>query len=598
MYKKLQFKIILILVSFIISVMAVVGTILLNNVYKYYSNEFTKQLDEVFDEDLINEIKNAMRRENYSELIYNTLYAYSGQMGIDLYRNWCLLSSDGEYIVGSDENTSGGFNIEKTSNLISAISGTSSSHQYWGSDVMDWAMVVENSDTDPSRLIIYIYDTQEEMHEFSWMIFSIIMQSLLIGLVIAVILSFFLSKAITSPIKNITDKATRLAEGDFSNMLSVYSEDEIGTLTVTFNKMASELKTTLDEISTEREKLQTIFSYLNDGVIAFDSAGNLLHINPTAAELMDGDKITLEFLLKAFGLEEELNWLYLDEDREEYYSNIQFKNRFFDISLGHFSFNISEITFKGYIAVIHDVTEHYELEKSRREFIATVSHELGTPLTGIKGAAETIINNTDMPNDVKSHFLGMIIGESDRMTRLVKDLLVLSRLDNNRMMWKLSEFSLISLLQKCCDLLTPEAQSLGHKISLNIEENITANVLADKERVEQIFINITQNALKYTPENGDIKVSLRKKDEESFEIKVSDNGMGIPNDDLPHIFERFYRVDKARSSDRGGTGLGLAIAKEIVLGHGGDISIDSKLGDGTTVTVILPAKARIKEITQ
>lgn len=605
MYNRLQFKIILILVSFIISVMAVVGSILLNNVYKYYTNDFVSQLDQTFGGELKSAIENTFAHDNYVERIQDTLYAYSRQMGIDPYRDYYILNTEGEFLGGSSEENFTG--ITRTHNLIMAISGISSSQQFLGSTVMDWALCIDNPDADsPVRgVIIYIADTQEEMKEFSWMIFSILMQSLLIGLVIAVILSFLLAKAITSPIKNITDKATKIAEGNFSEKLSVYSEDEIGILTRTFNQMASELKTTLEEISTEREKLQTIFSYLKDCVIAFDAKGGLLHINPTAQLLFRAQKdFTLENLIAALNIDCTPEELETGEDGTKSFLEIPFQGRVFDVSLGRFSFDIADNPFKGYIAVIHDVTEHFELEKSRREFIATVSHELGTPLTGIKGAAETIENNPDMPREIKSRFLKMVVGESDRMTRIVKDLLVLSRLDNQRVMWKLSSFSLPSLLAKCTDLLKTEAEKSGHTLLLDEMPEHLPELVADKERIEQVVINITQNALKYTPDNGRIETALHYAENiepeglrrgSYFRITVTDNGVGIPREDISRIFERFYRVDKARSSDKGGTGLGLSIAKEIVTAHGGGILIDSTVGAGTTVTIYLPQTARISD---
>ncbi len=603
MYKKLQFKIVLILVSFIIAVMTAVGTILIGNIFNYYSKDFLRQQNEVFTESFKNELSLLLDSDNSTEQLENALWAHSARLGIDSYRNYYILDSAGNYLDGSTDKDSA--DIRKTENLLSAISGTSSSSQNSGGRVMDFAEVIE-SKTKNESVIIYVVDTKEEMNEFSWMVFSILIQSLLIGLALALILSFFLSKAITSPIQKITDKATSVAEGNFDEKLTVYSDDEIGTLTLTFNKMAEELESNLREISSERHKLETIFFYLSDAVIAFDSTGTPMHINPTARILfnIESSDFTLGRLIEELSLDELENSLEGINSDALTLNNVIYKDKVFDISFGRFLFSSNEGSIGGYITVLHDITERFELEKSRREFIANVSHELGTPLTSIKGAAETIVTNPDMPHDVQEHFLKMVIGESDRMSHIVKDLLVLSRLDNNRMMWKPSSFSLTDLVRHCLDVVKGEAEKAGHTLIFVENEKSLPNLEADRERVEQILINLIQNSVKYTTDNGKIIVSCDFDTETDFEgleandwfvVKISDNGIGIPKDDLPHIFERFYRVEKARNSDKGGTGLGLAIAKEIAVEHGGDIRIESVYKKGTTVTVYLPKRAKFIE---
>ncbi len=600
MFKKLQFKIVLILVSFIISVMTVVGTILIANIFTYHKNEFLDQQNEVFSSSFTNELSELLASDDYPEQLRSVLWAHSARLGIDSYRNYYVLDSKGNYLSGSKDEDSA--IIMKTENLLSAISGESAYEQRYGSRVMDYAQVIKASDSD-DFVIIYVVDTKEEMKEFSWMVFSILIQSLLIGLAIALILSFFLSKAITSPIQKITKKATRVAEGNFDEKLTVYSNDEIGTLTSTFNRMADDLESTMREISGERQKLETIFHYLNDAVIAFSSDGNLLHINPTAKSLFEtkDDSLTLGFLISELNLDSLSDDLSIGENDALLINNVVYKTRVFDISFGRFRFDLAEGAFGGYITVLHDITEHFELEKSRREFIANVSHELGTPLTSIKGAAETIATNPDMPLDIKDHFLNMVIGESDRMSRIVKDLLVLSRLDNNRMMWKSSSFSVPDLLTHCVDVVKGEAEKASHTLKLIPFEKEPPQLEADREKVEQIILNLIQNSIKYTPDNGKITVSCDYAEKEEVEgigtndwfiFNITDNGTGIPEEDLPHIFERFYRVEKARNSDKGGTGLGLAIAKEIAIEHGGDIQIKSTLGVGTSVTLFLPKQAK------
>jgi two-component system sensor histidine kinase VicK len=580
--------------------MTVVGTILISNIFNYYTNEFLNQQNEVFTNSFRQELSLLLESENSSEQLNNALLAHSARLGIDTYRNYYVLDSDGNYLSGSTDKENA--DIRKTQNLLTAMSGKSASEQSAGNRVMDYAEVIPSASGE-DFVIVYVVDTEEEMKEFSQMVFLILMQSLLIGLVIALILSLFLSKAITSPIQKITRKATSVAEGNFDEKLTVYSNDEIGTLTSTFNKMADDLESTMHEISGERRKLETIFHYLNDPVIAFDSDGALLHINPTAKELFSTDisELTLSGFIDELNLDSLADDLSIIENDAILLNNVVYLNRVFDISFGRFLFDLEDTSFGGYITVLHDITEHFELEKSRREFIANVSHELGTPLTSIKGAAETIATNPDMPQDFRDRFLQMVIGESNRMSHIVKDLLVLSRLDNKRMMMNPSPFSVAELVKHCVEVVRNEAEQSKHTMTLTLPDGTFPNLEADRERVEQVILNLIQNSIKYTADGGKITVSYDYSENTDidglgkgdwFTITVSDNGSGIPKEDLPHIFERFYRVEKARNSDKGGTGLGLAIAKEIVLEHGGDIKIASALGVGTSITVILPKRAK------
>lgn len=604
MVNKLQFKIVLILTVFITLVMTVIGTILLNNVLSYYKEDFITQMDDFFDEQHTAILRESLSGNNYVESLKDKLTAYSSFLGIDPYRSFYILDKNGDFLDSNADidNT----NITKTPNLISAINGTPVSKDHSDSAVMDYALRIEN---EKRSVIIYISDTQYEMKSICAIIFSIIVQALLVGMVIAIVLSFILSSAISAPIKKITATATLISEGDFSQRVTVHSKDEIGILSHAFNSMASELKSNLDEISGEREKLSTIFSYLKDGVIAFDSAEKILHINQTAIDLLKEDYnpgMTPSDFISLLGVDYSCEQLEKDTqagDGKLFY-DIKFKNRVIDVNFGNFSFELSGKPYIGYIAVMHDVTEHFELELARREFVANVSHELRTPLTGIKGAAETIIENSDMPPELVSHFLQMIVSESDRMTRIVHDLLMLSRLDDNRVSWKISSFSPADLVRNRIEIMQHEAKSHNQQLTAeNFGYNIP-NITADREKIDQVLTNIIQNAIKYTQDGGSISVSLSLKNIKSEQnlkdgqyilVRVSDNGMGIPSDDIPHIFERFYRVEKARSSEKGGTGLGLAISKDIVLAHGGDITITSALDKGTSVCIYLPLKCSIKE---
>ena len=240
------------------------------------------------------------------------------------------------------------------------------------------------------------------------------------------------------------------------------------------------------------------------------------------------------------------------------------------------------------LAVIHDVTEQRKSEQTRREFVANVSHELRTPLTNVKSYAETMADaGGDLPPELQQQFLGVIINEADRMTRIVQDLLTLSKFDYGKMEMNISRFSFAGAIRDVAEAVAMDARNHGHTLTVDVPDDLP-EVNGDRDRIQQVLINVVSNAIKYTPDGGCIELTAGVSGEMVW-AKVRDNGIGIPEKDLPRLFERFYRVDKARSRESGGTGLGLSIASEILRQHKGEIAIDSVYGKGTTVTVTLPA---------
>ncbi len=596
MKTSLYSKIILILVLFIVIVMAFSAVVLINSVTNFYQRDFYEQMnsavgpDSILREDLFDSL-DGKDTENSLKL---TLDSYSGVLGIDDYRNYFVLDSIGNYIFGSDDEL--GRSLEKTPNLISALNGKEVNERIQDSDYADYTVIIASDDIS---YIVYIKDSMDEMSEFMWILLSIIIQSMLLSLIFAIILSFFLSRTITSPIKNLTESAQKLREGDFTHDIEIRSEDEIGILSETFNEMKIALKNTLDVASGERSKLETVFTYLRDAVIAFTDDGRVLHINKSAIELF-GKAYNESFNIKSF-----MKLLKIDspstskksspsiEPMSE--SDVMYNGRVLDINFGTIQYNENNMIHDGYITVIHDITGRYELEKSRREFVANVSHEMRTPLTSIRGACDTMLQNPDMPEEMKNVFLNMALTECDRMTNIVSDLLTLSRLDNDKTRWKISSYSIADSLAHVTEVIRVDANAHKHKLSLVVMPDIP-NIEADKERIEQVLINVLSNSVKYTPDGGSINVKAYSPDKGTVEITVADNGIGIPKEDAKRIFERFYRVEKSRTSETGGTGLGLAIAKEIVTAHGGTIDIESELGEGTVITIKLPLKTSLKTV--
>lgn len=594
MYRGLYFKIILILVIFTLIVMSVVGAVLISSVLGYYNDQFAACMTQNFGEDaqLRQYLEAAMTGADgdFAAKQKSILASYASRLGIDDYRNYYILDADGNFLDGSD--TAGGEALAETPNLVAAMNGQLGDANTAGSDYADYALPLTVGD---ASCIIYLRDTQDELHEINWMLFSIILQALFIGLLIAILLSFFLARAISMPLSRLTEGVQRVAKGDFKDKISVHSADEIGVLTENFNTMSRMLEENLDEINGEREKLETVLSCLKDAVITFGKDGRPLQINRAATDLFADAKreeLTLDYIFSLLHYESGGIDISLDDESGGDVPAVRYKGRVYELYFGNIRYRDASSMREGVILVIHDVTQSYELDRSRREFVANASHELRTPLTTIKMVIEALAGDEGVTkNEMNKSFLDMAETESTRMELLIKNLLTLSQLDSKTMNFNVREFDLEESVAYLAKSLAVNASARGHKLTFDGAYDPVI-IRGDKIRIEQILINITSNAIKYTPDGG--RISLRLQDlGDRAEVTVTDNGVGIPEEDIPHLFERFYRVEKARSSDKGGTGLGLAIAKEFAAAHGGDIRVSSIVGKGTTFTITLPKQGKL-----
>ena len=587
MLRSLHMKLVLIMVLLIVSLMTVVGAFLINSVSAFYLHDFYDQMAQVFSqEDLARDLRApAAQGQSDAKFIQGVLDVYVGDMGVDRRnRHYYILDGEGRYLAGSDDVN--GPNLTVTNNMAYAMSHpdstTGGNKSDPSADYMDVAIPLERSG---EQYIIYVRDNRLTMRDLNGELFKLILEALIFGLVISVLLSFLLSKTMITPIQRLTAGADRVARGDFSHKITVASRDEIGVLTGTFNTMARQLQDTLREVGNERNKLGTLFLHMTDGVVAFDREGKIAQVNPAAERLLgrtlatEGEESDYETLfgdiatLSAVLAVEQPG--YLDGARET-------GGRSLELLLAP----ISGEEALGVMVVIHDVTEQRQTEEMRREFVANVSHELRTPLTNIKSYAETLVENAGaMDVQTERNFLGVILNESDRMTHIVQDLLTLSRFDSGHSELRLERFSFEEAIRDVYNAVLLAAQHQGHTVGLNLEAGLPA-VRGDRERLLQVMMNVVANAIKYTPDGGRITISAGRSGERVW-MEVTDNGIGIPPEDRPRIFERFYRVDKARSRESGGTGLGLSIAKEIVDRHEGSIEIVDRPGPGLTVRIAL-----------
>ncbi len=397
-----------------------------------------------------------------------------------------------------------------------------------------------------------------------------------IALSITGLFGSFFAKTLTQPIEALTNQAQELASGNIEGTLQVHSNDEIGQLTETFNYMAKELKFNIDNISTEKNKLEIILHNMNDGVLAYTSTGILLHANNSAVELL-GDRVLNYSLYELF---ETFNYS-LDEETLESGKTVPILDKFVSFNVKRYE-NFYDKS-SGIVIVLQDITKHKKLDDMRKEFVANVSHELRTPLTTVKSYTETLIDDEIKNEEIAMNFLNVINGEVDRMAILVQDLLDLSKFDSEKMVLNMEELDLLKVVEHTIS---------QNKILMDKKEQIVSTyfekeeykILGDITRINQVFNNILSNAIKYSPDGASINVTISE-DEKDYIVYIRDTGIGIPKEDLPHIFDRFYRVDKARSRQMGGTGLGLAITKEIVEVHGGTIKAQSVRDVGTTMIV-------------
>lgn len=582
MFRSLHMKLVLILVLLIVSIMAVVGTFLINGVNTFYLDNFYDQIASTFgtsEESSILPTLGEAAEKNGEQGLMDVLSALAPKLGINDYRNYYILSGEGYFLAGS--NVPLGAELERTSNVIAAMAGNVGDRSSAVGSVMDFAVPIDGGD---QQYIIYIVDDKREISDLSGRFLQIVMQAMMFGLLAAILLSFLLSKTITTPIERITEGAQSIAEGDFDQKLGVQSTDEIGELTESFNDMARQLKNTVGEVQGERDKLSTLFLHMTDGVAAFSTDGTLIHMNPATENLLG---VRFEHSLTFDEMFADLDMPENDESavRSFMTSEITRFGRVLSITLAPYGALDGE---GGVIAVIHDVTEQRKLDEARREFVANVSHELRTPLTNIRSYTETLYDAVgELPIETEKQFLGVIGSESERMARIVTDLLTLSRLDYGRMDLRMTRFKLADMLRNVANAMKLTAEDSGHELLVDTPDKLP-ELMGDRERLEQVVVNILSNAVKYTPAGGHIRLSAREISGERVRIMVEDDGVGIPQEDVPRLFERFYRVDKARSREAGGTGLGLAIAKEIVQQHEGKITLASEYGKGTTVSIILP----------
>ncbi len=419
--------------------------------------------------------------------------------------------------------------------------------------------------------------------------FFALILSTVVFLVVGILIFVFLSRFVIYPINKLIKSAEKIAEEDRDgNMKSkTKKKTDMDNLESVLGIMTTELKEKLSEVSTQKNQIETILLHMTDGIIAFNRQGEIILINPAAKKFLSirPEDETFDDIFKKFDVNINMEKIIYLENWTSTEQRIKVDDSYVNVFFAPFK-NDTERP-DGVIAVIQDITEHVKLDNMQKELVADVSHELKTPITSIMGYADTLLEG-EYDKETQEKFLSVIATEARRMARLVTDLLTLSRYDNNNQSVTKESFDLGSLVKKCQDKLGIEIKKKSHTVNCFVTADVPP-VYANKYDIERVILNVLTNSIKYTPDGGEIKIYVGFVYNDAY-IKVFDNGIGIPEEDLGRIFERFYRVDKARTREMGGTGLGLSIAKEILDKNGGSIDIKSVVGQGTEVVIRIPTK--------
>lgn len=568
--KSIQWKLVLVYILLLVFALELFGVYMLSSIDSYFMNDLKQGIND-----------QVLLLATLAERYYSPLPDFEGlqqliaQFSNLIDRDVVLLDKYGVVIATSPglEQRVGDRIVQQE--VISAIQGTAADSVRFDPDLGQRVYYCSAPVFSSGILVGVVYASTSLQHIDA--IINQLRTTLLTGagltLILSAILGLNLSSTITRPLQKITKQAEAMKSGDFRQKLDINTDDEIGQLAGTFNELAAQLQRSWDEVVQEKDKVEGILTNLSDGLIVFDHSGRVMHINSTACNWLGVSKSKMQEHGKTEDfpeLDSESGMVYLGGD----FGLILRQQRLPFLQAGKK---------QGTIVVLSDVTEQQRLNSMRQEFVANVSHELRTPLTSIKTYLETLQDNPDETPEIRERFMNVISSETDRMVRMVEDLLILSR--NEIRVTEFKPVSIAEILHSIVKGIEVQASGKGLRLDLRLPRSLP-RVLGDQDQLYRLFLNIINNALNYTVE-GEIAITASTRNK-YLEIIVRDTGIGIPAESLGRIFERFYRVDKARSRKAGGTGLGLSIAKQIAEAHGGTINIISQEGKGTEVTIPLP----------
>ncbi|MEK4251974.1 two-component system histidine kinase PnpS [Paenibacillus sp. FSL W7-1287] len=505
-----------------------------------------------------------------------------------------LIKGDGTVIADSDYNPRDMDNHGHREEIIGAIeNGIGKSTR--SSDTLQQSMLyvaipVTNTVSNENyvlRLAISLQEVEQSISSLT----VVLVAGLIILFVVAALISYRIALGLTRPLEKITQVAKRIKNMDYRARVDVQKNDEIGELGHAINAMAESLQIQMTRIRQNENHLQSVLSNMINGIVMMDASGSILIMNERAEQILG---ISAAKLIgrhyREMKQQFELSQLIIEgfETKSHIHEEITFyypEERLLELNIVPI-YQGSSSDLGGVLLVLQDVSAIRRLERMRSEFVANVSHELKTPIAAVKGFAETLLGGAVKDEETTKAFLGIIYDESERLNRLIGDILELSKIESRRAPLILSPVDIKQFMTNTIAILEVSADQKQIEVNLTSPEELYME--GDEDRLRQIFVNLLSNAISYTPEGGKIFVNISLTEQEKVQITIKDTGIGIPEKDLPRIFERFYRVDKARSRGSGGTGLGLSIVKHLVEMHKGTITVESAVGEGTTFTLELP----------
>lgn len=603
MFKSIRWKIITLFVLFIIAAQLLVSTASIVAAINHSHKDFEQVMTDVFNADLRNELNALADVGNVTiqksdengatileevksyESIRDTINCYLSALSINSSRFYAILDGETGSVLCASSNAG---EINTTDTILNAINGSTSLENGLFSPYLDFALPIKSGDR--VSYIVYIKDLCSLQRSVAENMLLITIIVCLLSIVLAAAAGHFVSSAVITPIKDLTKNAKKLADGDLNALTEASGNDELSLLTNSLLHLAHSRNEINEKAIGEQIKVETILQNMTDGILAFNLKGRLIHFNPEAQRLLKRnylDDVQFDRFFREIQADITLGDLVYMKPDGSVERDIQLDKNFLHLDFATFN---TDNKVGGIIVIIHDITRQEELEQSRRNFVADVSHELRTPLTTIKSYSETLADMPDCDRELQVRFLQVIANEADRMARIIRDLLTLSELDADKSIYKNPEpinvRDMVSSIVERMEITAKKREQtlVYHPI------NELPTISGHPDSLERIIINIISNALKYTPSGGKIEVYTSKVYKDIC-IKVVDNGIGISKEQLPNIFDRFYRVDKARSRDTGGTGLGLAIAKQTLeSAFNGKIIINSEINKGTEVIITIPAE--------
>lgn len=592
-FQSIHFKIVIVFVFLLIVVLEIIGA--------YFVGQLETKMVNVFKDDISERVN--FLGTNLQPILKNpdskTYHEDINRLVSDFSRRNIskteIIDVD-HYIVGTNSNPNTIGRISKDNDVKQALVIGKQSERPYPDENNDrvWKVVMPIISDDNKILgVISVESNIESVYKQISSITEIFFKASMIAGGVTVVLALFISRAITKPISEMKKQATQMAEGDYSGQVKIYGQDELGQLSLAINDLSTKVEEAQESTEAERRRLDSVLEHMTDGVIATDRRGKVVIINETALELLNltQDKAVGYSILEILKIQEHFTLRHLLETQEELI--LDFSTEDNEVTLrGEFSLIQRETGFiSGLVCVLHDITEQEKIERERRDFVSNVSHELRTPLTSMRSYLEALNDGAWKDPDIAPRFLAVTQEETDRMIRMITDLLNLSRMDAGKDTFELEYVNINELFSHVLNRFDMMLQSADKPVKpFVIKRDFTKRDLwveVDADKMIQVLDNIMNNAIKYSPSGGTITCRLMET-HNNIVISIADEGLGVPKKDIPHVFDRFFRVDKARARSMGGTGLGLAISKEVVQKHGGKIWLESIENKGSTFFISLP----------